>query len=474
MKPAESWKLAPGTPARTGDSVLGAPEELPTVVALGEPPSPTADPTALPIEVGQGFSDEGEIGVGGSGSIRRVLDRKLQRRVAMKVLAPRLAGKRRHVERFVLEAQIVAQLDHPNVPPIHDLGFDRQGRPYFTMKLVDGHTLHERVRAEQDRRDDPAVLATLLGVFLKVCEAVAFAHSRGVCHCDIKPENIMVGAFGEAYLMDWGIASARDEMARSELLPTEVPAVSRRPPGIRGTPAYMAPEQAAGDFDQIGERTDIFGLGTVLYFIGTGVAPFEGRDTIESLRRAKAASVAAPERLAALTPIALQRVIARAMAVRPEDRYASVMELHDDVEGILRGAWYLPTQRFPPGTRIVTEGEPGDAAFVIVSGTCRVTKRAGPRTKVLRRLGPGEVFGETAVLSHKRRTASVEAVDEVVVRVVTREVLERELGVRTDLGKFVLVLADRFCQMDTKLSRLEALVRKLRRKSRARAPARGG
>jgi serine/threonine-protein kinase len=391
----------------------------------------------------------------------------------MKMLAPRLAGTQRYIERFVREARIVAQLDHPNVPPIHDLEFDPQGRPYFTMKLVDGQTLHDRVRSEAERITDPEVLGSLLRIFLKVCEAVAFAHSRGIYHCDIKPENVMVGAFGEAYLMDWGIASIKDGTPTSEVLPVESPAPGRRR-WIRGTPAYMAPEQAAGRADLIGERTDIFGLGTLLYFIGTGgAAPFESRDSSESLRRARQCDLAAPQRLSVVVPAPLQRVIRKAMSAAPEERHPTAMELHRDVEGILRGAWHLPTQRFAPGAPIVTEGQLGDSAYVILAGTCLVTKQAGARRKVLRRLGPGDVFGETAVLSRKQRTATVRAVDDVVVRVVTRAVLERELGVDSDLGKFVLALADRFSQMDARLSHTEAQLRRSRRKrQRARGASR--
>jgi serine/threonine-protein kinase len=442
-----------------------APDETPTLLPIGDRGSPAERTAPLP-GVGEGFADEGEIGAGGSGSIRRVLDRRLQRHVAMKMLAPRLAVRQRYVERFVREARIVAQLDHPNVPPIHDLEFDPQGRPYFTMKLVDGETLHDRVRGIGEGVADPEVLGSLLRIFLKVCEAVAFAHSRGIYHCDIKPENIMVGAFGEAYLMDWGIASIKEGTPTSEVVPAESPTAGRRR-SIRGTPEYMAPEQAAGRADLIGEHTDIFGLGTLLYFIGTGAAPFAGRDITDCLRRARQCTPTPARRLCAVVPAPLERVTRKAMSARPEDRHSTAMELHRDVEGILRGAWHLPTQRFAPGAHIVTEGQPGDSAYVILAGTCLVTKQAGARRKVLRRLGPGDVFGETAVLSRTQRTATVEAVDDVVVRVVTRAVLERELGVDTDLGKFVLALADRFCQMDAKLSHVEALLRSSRRRARA-------
>jgi CRP-like cAMP-binding protein len=385
----------------------------------------------------------------------------------MKVLSPRLARKPYQVERFVREARIVAQLDHPSVPPIHDLSFDLHGRPYFTMKLVEGRTLHELVRRERGAVYNPESLLSLLGVFLKICEAVSFAHSRGVWHCDIKPENIMVGAFGEAYLMDWGIAATKGETATWEAI-EGAPLDRRARPTIRGTPAYMAPEQAVGQTELIGERTDVFGLGAVLYFIVTGLGPFKGGSTVESLHLARQSRLIPSERRAPQAPAALHAIIARALSVRPEERHATVADLRQEVEAVLRGTWHLPTRAFAAGAQIVVEGELGDSAFVILSGTCVVTKRAGKRRRDIRRLGPGDVFGEAAVLSRRPRTATVEAVGEVVLRVVTREELERAFGVGTDMGKFVLALTERFSQMDARLTRLEAQARRRRKRPQPR------
>jgi CRP-like cAMP-binding protein len=465
MKPAAIWPSVAASRGRTTDPVPSTAER--TTLMAGSDEARALAGAVAPVLAEPGYLDEGEIGVGGSGSIRRMLDSKLQRRVAMKMLWPRLAARPHHVERFLREAQIVAQLDHPNIPPIHELAFDGRGRPYFTMKLVQGQTLHKLVPRDPSERGDAESLLGLLSVFLKVCEAVSFAHSLGIWHCDIKPENIMVGAFGEAYLMDWGIASTR-ESTRTADLPAATVESGRRP-NIRGTPAYMAPEQAAGATEAIGECTDVFGLGTVLYFIVAGVSPFKGRDTSESLERARQNDLIPSERLAPQAPPALHQIIRKAMAVRPQERHASVAELRQELEEIVRGTWHLPTRTFAAGARIVVEGEPGDAAFVILSGTCLVTKRAGKRRQTVRRLGPGEVFGEAAVLSGRPRTASVEAVSQVTVRVVTREVLEREFGVGTDLGKFVLALTERFCQMDAKLARLEAQARRRRRKAAERS-----
>jgi serine/threonine-protein kinase len=357
----------------------------------------------------------------------------------------------------------MAQLDHPNVVPVHSLVMVADGRVSFTMKLVEGETLHDRVQAAGNSLDEPEALGRLLEVFLKVCDAVAFAHSRGICHCDIKPENIMVGSFGRVYLMDWGIASAIGGSDSEGQRPSGPERQTR--PTIRGTPAYMSPEQASGQPELIGERTDVFGLGAVLYFIVVGTPPFSGRTTAESLQRSRRGDPIAPDRLA-LAPAGLQHIIKKAMSKNPQDRHASASELRRDVQSVLQGAWHLPIRTFVPGAPIVVEGESGDCAFVILSGQCLVTKSVAGRRRLLRRLGPGEVFGETAVLAGKKRTASVEAIDQVVVRVVTAESLQGQLGVGTDLGRFVVALAKRFCQMDARLSELEALLRKRRKRGR--------
>ena len=289
----------------------------------------------------------------------------------------------------------------------------------------------------------------MLQIFLKVCDAVAFAHSRHVIHCDLKPANIMVGQFGEVYLMDWGIAE--DTIARA--------AAPLR--SMRGTPAFMSPEQAGGNLSTVTERTDIFGLGSMLYFILTGRAPFDADTVPRSLALARAVRFPAIEE-AALSPPppGLIRIVCKAMAQDPADRYGSVVELREAVDALLRSDWSLPTRVFAAGAVIVKEGEWADVAYIIVRGRCSVTKTVNGKRRNLRTLDPGAVFGEAGILSGDVRTATVRAMDQVTVKVVTRELFEDKLAGDTWFGKFVLTLADRFRELDQKLNR-----------SRARAPA---
>jgi len=393
--------------------------------------------------------DQGEIGTGGSSSVRRALDPRLCRQIAMKTLAPNLAQQPLAIERLVNEARLTARLEHPNIVPVHDLAINYGDRVYFTMRLVEGRTLSDMIDELDAQFDEAGRLHDLLQVFVKVCDAVAFAHNRGILHCDIKPENIMVGDYGAVYLMDWGVAAVTKPMVDDPTLPP-APVVHRRR-GVRGTPEYMAPEQAEGRAEALDERTDVFGLGSVLYRILTGKPPYEGTTT-EALAKARRCAFVSPLEMPQRTlPKGIVRIVLRAMAAKPEDRYPSVKDMRKEVDDFLRGSWHLPINVFAAGTTIVEEGAWGDAAYIIVKGTCEVSKRIGGKGTVLRQLGSGDVFGETAILSGNVRTATVRAIEDTTVRVVTRERLQEELGLDSWLAKFVLTLADRFRELDQKL-----------------------
>jgi hypothetical protein len=214
----------------------------------------------------------------------------------------------------------------------------------------------------------------------------------------------------------------------------------------------MSPEQAEGLDARFSERTDVFGLGAILYTILTGESPWGAGSTTEVLARARACDVAFPEASPLHLPPRLCRIAARAMARDPAERYPSAVALKKDVEAFLRGGFRFPTRDYPPGAAIVSEGERGDEAFVIEKGTCVVFKTLAGERKVLRHLGPASVFGETAALAGGTRTASVQAVDEVTVRVVTRQLLEENLGLGSWFGAFVVALAGRFREVDEQLA----------------------
>jgi eukaryotic-like serine/threonine-protein kinase len=426
----------------------------------GETPAP-GDEVELEVELLRRFEDEGEIGRGGMSSVRRVRDTDLLRRVAMKVLDPDLAREPMHVQAFLEEAQITAQLDHPNLVPVHEMGIDPDGTRYFTMRLVRGRTLADWLSGREDLAS-PESLQESLGVLLKVCDALAFAHSRGVLHCDLKPANVMVGEFGEVYLMDWGLALLRPEQVAEAHKPLAVqvdrPAgapTSRAENKVSGTPGYMSPEQAMGKWSQFDQRTDVFSLGAVLYHVLTGKAPFAGTSVRETLIHAATVTYQPPQLVSdQVIPPGLSRIIHKALQKEPADRYQSVLEFKKDVERFLHGGLHFPSRTFEAGEKILLEGDSGDTAYLIVEGRCRVMKSLDGVPTEIRVLEAGTVFGEAALVSARPRTATVEAIDSVTALVITREQLNDGLGSASWLGTIVLALAERFQDVDQELTRL--------------------
>jgi len=406
------------------------------------------------------FVERGQLGIGGSSTVVRALDKDLLREVAIKVLSTEFLGPSPETARFIEEARITGQLEHPNIVPVYELGVQPSGQRFLCMRLLEGMTLEETLNRAGPSRLEPDRLADLLQVFVKVCEAVAFAHSRGVIHRDLKPMNIMISDFGQVYVLDWGIArllpSGPGEEPHVRLSPSGSARRDTEPEGVLiGTPPYMAPEQLRGEHGALDPRTDVFALGATLYQILTGRPPLSSEIIRSIWMRVPAPPIVPPERLVPGIPLELSRICMRAMAYHPADRYASVTDLKRDVEYFQRGAWHLPRQSLPAGTIIVKEGEPGHAAYVIERGRCTAYRTEGSREIQLRVMGPGEVFGETAVFTEKPRTASVKALTDVDVIVVTSEVLTKAVGLNSWMGAFVKALADRFREADERLRVME-------------------
>jgi len=270
-----------------------------------------------------------EIGRGGMGRVLRVFDLYLQRVLAMKVveLAPGEGSDderehRRRLARFVEEARLTSRLGHPGVVPVHEIAVDEDGRLYFTMPLVRGQTLRRVFQLVWMRRHGWTATRAV-GVLLKVCETVAFAHSHGVIHRDLKPANVMVGPFGEAYVMDWGLAKLEGRAEGGSIV---------------GTPAYMAPEQAAGDAGQVGPLSDVYSLGAMLYELLAGHMPHEhsiGDGVGVDPQRVLAAAPTPLEDLDVDPPPELVAICEKAMQRDPGDRYASAMAMADDLRAYL-------------------------------------------------------------------------------------------------------------------------------------------
>ena len=382
------------------------------------------------------FEAQEEIARGGMGAVLLAKDKAIQRELAVKVMRPQIADSEEHRLRFLEEAQVTGQLEHPNIVPIHELGKDAEGNLYFTMKLVKGRSLGQIIEEMKEGRGsalqsreplegaeknsaletgqaelgigEPAVrtqatysLPDLLNIFLKVCDGIAFAHSKGVIHRDLKPDNIMVGEFGEVQIMDWGLAKVRGQESevrsqgadeqdpgRAGSQPAsgeehEVPGIDAPPKGspggrkpeaairdvetepagsqraqdkvrsvrtdsdvaltmdgqVTGTPAYMPPEQAEGNLEKIDHRSDVYSLGAILYEILTLERPIEGDTVHKVLLNVADGRITPLERRAPRrnVPKELSAITLKAMAKRRRARYQSVQDLGQDIKLFLEG-----------------------------------------------------------------------------------------------------------------------------------------
>ncbi|MCE9592597.1 MAG: SUMF1/EgtB/PvdO family nonheme iron enzyme [Planctomycetes bacterium] len=308
------------------------------------------------------YTDQGEVARGGMGAIRRVFDRDFRRALAMKVALPNASAPAQNraspqiLARFLAEAQITGQLDHPGIVPVHELGLDDDGRLYFTMKLVEGRDLRHIFQLVFEAREDWNVTRAL-GVLLKVCEAVAYAHKKGVIHRDLKPANIMVGSFGEVYVMDWGLAR---ELGAAE--PKDLPLASSDDTGVHtdrgdtrahdaesalltvegdvlGTPAYMPPEQARGEIDKLTPQSDVYSLGAMLYHLLARQVPYVPDGVKVTHKEVLARVVEGPPRsLSSIDhtlPAELVAICEKATAREPHARYPDMLALADDLRAYL-------------------------------------------------------------------------------------------------------------------------------------------
>ena len=386
-----------------------------------------------------------ELGRGGMGRIHPATDRNLLRHVALKRLDKTLAKQEFYRDGFIAEGQITGQLEHPNIVPVHELAVDAGGVPYFTMKLVQGISFGRWMRDASRPLGSSDRVHDGLEILSKVCDAIAYAHYRGVIHRDIKPDNIMVAGFGQVYLMDWGLARL------TKTRPASGKMAQMEAPGPVGTPGYMAPEQARGNPAEMDERSDGFGLGALLYEIVSGKTPFGDDPDIESILEKSRRGLVIPIEQAAPrvgAPKPLREIIARATAADPAKRYPSVLELQKDIVSFLRGGLHLPRRVFQPGALIIREGAAPDAAYLIVSGRCRAYRAVDQGQETLAIMGPGDVFGEMALLLDEPRAASVEAVDAVVVLVLDKTTITEGLGTEGWTGALVRALALRFRDLE--------------------------
>ncbi len=472
---------------RVGDAELTKTFEslVPTVV-----PGTAGDPRCTAITAGDGprFRVLRPHAKGGIGEVFVALDAELNREVALKRIQECRADDPGSRARFLLEAEVTGGLEHPGIVPVYALGREPGGRPYYAMRFIRGESFKQAIAAFHEAADGPSAdptarslgLRQLLRRFVDVCNAVEYAHRRGVLHRDLKPGNIMVGPYGETLVVDWGLARA---LATASTSTVPGPAERERPIGVLsdggssetipgsvlGTPGYMSPEQAAGDMDRLGPSSDVYSLGATLASLLTGLPPFSQHEPHDVLRAVCAGEFTPPRQVDRSIDPALEAVCLKAMALDPEDRYPSPKALAEDLERWMadeavsahRETWAERLARWTRRHR--ARAQAGAAALLVVAIIASVAALLVDRARRAEKAARGQVTQSllaersakaAADASLKQATVNLglarQAVEEYFTRVSQDTLLKRQnapsLRDLRELRKDLLDVALRYYQ----------------------------
>ncbi len=403
------------------------------------------------------------IGEGGRAKVCGSFDLNLNRIVAVKELKEQSLKDYYLVQSFLTEARLTGYLDHPGVVSIYDAYLRDDGTPCYTMKLIEGKSLSEILYYSEREGQGSLVtnLARYMDIFEKLCETLAYVHDRGVIHLDLKPDNIMIGSYGEVVIMDWGNARFYDlgpfrryvhqlRNLADKLLIEEV----QQDGFIVGTPSYMSPEQTRLSRDRLTPSSDIFSLGIILYEMLTGRHPFPAGTTEEVIGKICGFSPAAPDSVNREIPRKLSQICMKMLEKDVENRYMSFHEVMRDIDALSSSGQAFVTRTIDRGKVICREGDIGTCSFTILRGSVEISKMVDGRKKVLAVLGEGEVVGELAVFTNRPRTATVTTLEPTTIRIMHRADIDAELEKLSPwVGRMIQNLSERFIQLNDKMAR---------------------
>ncbi len=408
-----------------------------------------------------------KVAEGGMGEVFFVYDKHIRRPSILKIMLPKHRDDEIAVRQFITEARITGELVHPNIISTLDLGFRSGTGIYFTMGYTHGQSLADIIAAivrQDPEYTDKYDLFTLINIFRKVCEAVSYAHSKNIIHRDIKPSNIWVGKYGEVLLLDWGLAKklGRSEMNSWPASPTDsgldgsIAPDSTQRGVIKGSPAYMSPEQAFGDADDIDQLSDIFLLGATLYHMFTFDAPYVGFDIKDVVKKARRCDYIRPEDLWYRSNYQLSRevsrIIEKAMAPFKGNRYTAAVEIIRDLDNLVSGRMEFESEVFTKGEYLLKQGRRGEKSYLIVKGRVRVYSEAKGEKIILGTLEKGDIVGEMALITSEPRTANAVALEPTEALVLNKDIFSLNLHkLPYWMEKTIRALAERLGKMNLKL-----------------------
>ncbi|MBD3392276.1 MAG: protein kinase [Chitinivibrionales bacterium] len=400
-----------------------------------------------------------ELGVAGEGGIAQVascFDVYLNRIVAVKQLKDAARENADLVRSFVNEVKLIGYLDHPGVISIFDTFVLENNRLSYSMKFIEGYSL----AAEMERTKDPPTrsIVNSVKVITTLCETLAYVHDKGVIHLDLKPDNIMLGAYGQVLVMDWGNARLYDDQPFNEYVHAfaggaEVAEFQQeREDIILGTPAYMSPEQTNTPRGDLTPASDIFSTGIILYELLADTHPFEGTTADEIMDNIREMRQPSPHEVNPDVPRRLSHICQNMLEKDMSHRYGSFHDILEDLRAFSESGQAFCTRNLQSGERVFAEGDTGDFAFTVVSGKVEVSRTVDGRKRVLAELGKGETVGELAIFTKEPRTATVTALDPTTIRIMNRHDVELELDKLSPwVGNMITGLSHRFNQLSDKL-----------------------
>lgn len=398
-----------------------------------------------------------KLGHGGLANVSSFIDRYLYRVVAVKELKKKYEDNPHLTSALITEMRLLSYLDHPGIVPVYDAFVKRNGRLRYSMKLIDGVLLTSLL--EKRRK---VSLNQFLNIFKKICDALAYVHDRGVLHLDVKPDNILVGKYGEVMLMDWGNAMLynldlyydhfKRNLEDTSLIPLDEEADNL----ILGTPNYMSPEQTNQQRKYLKPSSDIFSAGIILYEMLTGDQPFVGLDeTADIMEQIRNLKPKPAHKVNRDIPVMLSMICQKMIEKENKNRYQNFREILGDIDEFFNSGQAFLTREFQAGDIIFHEGDKGDYSFTILSGSVEISKKVDGEKKTLAVLGKNEIVGELAIFSKMPRNATVTVLEPTIIRVMDERSVEKELEKLSPwVGKMITALSERFIGLNEKIVRM--------------------